>query len=131
MRALSAPILGLLLGLLACSPKETTVPTKDPAGVASPATLASAAAPADPECQSVDDCTTTLFESGACCPGLCHPRALSKKGASAELKQQMQCQNLRACPVPLCRPPQGQSALACAAGRCVMQRAPGPPESQR
>ena len=78
----------------------------------------------------MDECTTTLYESGGCCPMLCHPRALSKKAAAAQMKVQMQCQNLRACPQPLCRPPRFQSVLACVAGQCVHRRTGGPEEAQ-
>ena len=79
----------------------------------------------------MDDCATSLFEEGACCPALCHPRALSRKSAAAQLKTQRQCQNFRACPTPLCRPPPHQSALACEAGLCVMKRLAGAKESER
>lgn len=151
MRASSAPLLCLLAVLTACSPKQTTVPTKDavgaeasaagctdvqnvPAPPAAAATLASApagaAAATHAECKSVDDCATSLFEEDACCPVLCHPRALSKRAASAQLKMQLQCQNLRACPQPLCREQPFRSALACEAGRCIMKRLAGSKESE-
>ena len=191
MSPLSLPLSALVFVLLACSPKQTTIPAPGtdgteralaPAGTgttaqagsggpalpsapaaataapppatpapASPAAdapgspapaPAAASAPATPvthpaavaqpevECRSVDDCTTTLYESGGCCPMLCHPRALSKKAAAAQMKVQMQCQNLRACPQPLCRPPRFQSVLACVAGQCVHRRVGGPEEAQ-
>jgi hypothetical protein len=141
-RHLPAALLGALLltlscsALLACSPRQTTPPTRDdaaapvastpapsPAPVPAPsesAPLATpASAPAGAECATVDDCATTRFEDGACCPMLCAPRATTKKAVQEALKTQ--CNTLVKCAQPLCLPPRFQHRLACEAGRCVMQ----------
>ncbi len=112
-RPLTAALLGALLltlssgALLACSPRQTTPPTRD------------AAAPADAECATVDDCTTTRFEDGACCAMLCSPRATTKKAVKEAMK--VQCNTLVRCAQPFCQPPRFLQRLACEAGKCVMQ----------
>ena len=82
-------------------------------------------------CQTVDDCTTTYFASGACCPMLCSPRAVTRKAAAAQMKEVMQCQNLKACAHPLCRPPPFERQLACVEGRCLNRRVAGLPAEVR
>ena len=139
----SAQLLSLLLALscsalVACSPRQTTPPTRDaaaaaptapcpaPEGSAPLATTASAPAPAATqasapaaECATVDDCATTRFEDGACCAMLCSPRATTKKAVQAAAKEQ--CNTLVKCAQPLCLPPRFQHRLTCEAGKCVMQ----------
>ncbi len=148
-RPLPAALLGALLltlsagALLACSPRQTTPPTRDaaahPAAESTPAPAAPApaapapaapaavgapvalptAAPGDAECATVDDCTTTRFEDGACCAMLCSPRATTKRAVKEAMK--VQCNTLVRCAQPFCQPPRFLQRLACEAGKCVMQ----------
>jgi hypothetical protein len=80
-------------------------------------------------CATADDCTFTNYEPGAICPMLCSVRAVTK-AAARELDRRPTGRNGRAmhpsCPVPLCRPPQHRSRLACVQNRCVAQPLPDP-----
>lgn len=143
-RPLPAALLAALLltlscgALLACSPRQTTPPTRDDAAASTPVATAPCPAPAaspapaavatpvalpvatPAECATVDDCATTRFEEGACCAMLCSPRATTKKALQEAAKAQ--CNTLAKCAQPLCLPPRFQHRLACEAGRCVMQQ---------
>jgi hypothetical protein len=126
--------------LLACSPRQTTAPTRDEAAVPAasaapaaapapvpapapapeaPAPLATPASAPAGECATVDDCATTRFEDGACCAMLCSPRATTKKAVQEAAK--VRCNTLVKCAQPFCQPPRFQQRLACEAGKCVMQ----------
>ncbi len=78
------------------------------------------AAPADDNsCESDADCAFTLIDTGACCPMLCAPRAVSKKQADALQAHVNSCRKGRQCPHPMCRPPPFATSPSCQEHRCV------------
>ena len=94
------------------------------AGAASAAAAASAPSAATPEsdegpCATDADCTFTRVAPGACCPMLCVPRAVTRKGADALDQHMKSCAKGHECPLPSCRPPRQMTTPACVQSRCV------------
>jgi hypothetical protein len=77
------------------------------------------AAADDGPCAADDDCTFTRIAPGACCPMLCTPRAVTKKGAEAAEAHMKTCARGHECPQPMCRPPRELTIPACVQSRCV------------
>ena len=96
------------------------------AGDSAPASGGAAGAPsaATPEsdegpCATDADCTFTRVAPGACCPMLCVPRAVTRKGADALDQHMKSCAKGHECPLPSCRPPRQMTTPACVQSRCV------------
>ena len=90
-------------------------------GAAGATSAPSAATPESDEgpCATDADCTFTRVAPGACCPMLCVPRAVTRKGADALDQHMKSCAKGHECPLPSCRPPRQMTTPACVQSRCV------------
>lgn len=111
----SAPPSPQASGPMTAAEAAATLSRQHPGGAAE----AAPATGSDEACASDDDCTLTRLAPGACCPMLCSPRAVTRKGADALEAQVKSCGLTKPCPQPPCAPPRQLIYPACEKNRCV------------
>jgi hypothetical protein len=85
---------------------------------------AATAEPDDSPCATDADCTFTRLAPGACCPMLCVPRPVTRKGSDALDAHVTSCALKQECPQPACRPPRTMTVPTCVQNKCVAKERP-------